>query len=215
MKISTDAILLGGQATFENPRSILDIGTGTGVISLMLAQRFPNSKITAVEIDEAAAAQARENFRKSPFSERLNLHFGKIQEFDKGPFDLILSNPPYYSDHLKSVDPRRLKALHTDELSFGELLGKVVQMLQPHGQFWVILPRRQMEELINLASKVQLFENQKIRVRDKQESKVLREVAVFSFQVTNPVVRELYLKEPDGTYSEDYRGILSGFLLGY
>lgn len=105
MKISTDAVLLGTLTKAKFPSKILDIGTGTGVIALMLAQRFPKSAVTAIEIDSDAAGQAGDNFGESPFSDRISLFQGRFQDFpiDKS-FDLIVSNPPFFPDHLKSPD---------------------------------------------------------------------------------------------------------------
>jgi tRNA1Val (adenine37-N6)-methyltransferase len=125
MKISTDAVLLGTLTEAEHPVKILDIGTGTGVIALMLAQRFPSSWVDAVEIDQDAAEQAAENFRESQYAGRLGIFQGRIQDFpEEEKFDLIVSNPPFFPDHLKSTDSKRNKALHTDELSFSELVEK-------------------------------------------------------------------------------------------
>ena len=215
MKISTDAILLGGMADFQNPTKILDIGTGTGVVSLMLAQRFPQASIVAVEVDDDAASQAYENFQQSPFSERLKLVHSKIQNLNGEKFDLIVSNPPYFSDHLKSADPKRIKALHTDELSFQDLLGKVAELLSPNGSFWVILPMRQMMDLEALAKEHSLLIQQSISIRDRKDTKVLRQVCEFSFAQGHTNSKELILKDDDGSYTFAYRGILGGFLLGY
>lgn len=216
MKISTDAVLLGSLAKAENPSKILDIGTGTGVIALMLAQRFPDSQLTAVEIDADAASQAEENFRSSQFSERLKIIHGRIQDLsDLDKFDLIVSNPPYFPAHLKSQDSKRNKALHTDELSFDELIEKVSSLLSQSGKFWVILPPRQMEDLDVLAEKCGLFCSRKIRVRDGYSKPFHRWICEFIFQKPVKKEEELILKEEDSQYTGSYSTILSGFLLGY
>jgi tRNA1Val (adenine37-N6)-methyltransferase len=216
MKISTDAVLLGTTASAENPTRILDIGTGTGVIALMLAQRFPDSKITAIEIDADAASQAEENFQESQFAEKLKIIHGRIQDLsDPAKFDLIVSNPPFFPAHLKSKDSRRNKALHTDELSFHELIEKVSSLLGKSGKFWAILPPRQMEDLVVLAEKLGLFWYRRIQIRDGHSKPVHRWICGFSFQ--NPVKKEeeLVLKEEDSKYTGSYSSLLSGFLLGY
>ncbi|SEF54533.1 tRNA1(Val) (adenine(37)-N6)-methyltransferase [Algoriphagus boritolerans] len=216
MKISTDAVLLGALAQAENPSSILDIGTGTGVIALMLAQRFPQAKITAVELDEDAAVQAGENFQESAFSERLTLIPGRIQDFQsRDRFDLIVSNPPFFPDHLKSADTKRNKALHTDELSFDALLKKVTELLEESGTFWVILPPRQSKSLEDLAQNVSLFLSQKIMIRDSKIKPVHREVSEFTFHKAVKKDKELVLKNENSNYSGEYASLLSGFLLGY
>lgn len=216
MKISTDAVLLGALAKAENPSNILDIGTGTGVIALMLAQRFPDAKIAAVEIDEDAAKQAEENFRESQFSTRLELIHIQLQKFQSvEKYDLIVSNPPFFPDHLKSQNPKRNKALHTDELPFEDLIQKVIHLLSDSGAFWVILPPRQMRTFEVLAEKSGLFLNIKMLVRDSETKPIHREVCEFSFQNSVKKEEELLLKDAASNYTRSYSALLSGFLLAY
>ncbi|HSF54288.1 MAG TPA: methyltransferase [Algoriphagus sp.] len=216
MKISTDAVLLGSLAKAGNPDQILDIGTGTGVIALMLAQRFPESKVTAVEIDPDAAEQAKENFQESQFSERLGLFQGRIQDFPEvKKFDFIASNPPFFPDHLKSKDSKRNKALHTDELSFEALIDKASRLLSKTGSFWVILPPRQMKDLESLAQKSGLYSFHKVNVKDQESKQVYREVCGFTFEEQGKKEEILVLKDENNAYSRSYSTLLSGFLLGY
>lgn len=216
MKISTDAVLLGALATSESPRKILDIGTGTGVISLMLAQRFPDSRIQAVEIDPAAASQARENFEMSPFATRIEMQEGSFQEFSPAEkFDLIVSNPPYFSDHLKSSDAQRNLALHNDGLPFGELMEKVSAILAPDAKFWVILPPRQMLDLEKIARLYNLFPTQKFTIQDKPGKPVIREVVSFEFEEKNIFQNEILIKDESGRFHDSYRKLISGFLLNF
>jgi len=216
MKISTDAILLGSLAKAENPSKILDIGAGTGVIALMLAQRFPSSAVTALEIDADAAEQAGQNFRANPFSERMRLCLGRVQDFlSEDKFDLIVSNPPFFPDHLKSPDTKRNRALHTDELSFAELIGNTARLLSTTGSFWVILPPRQMLDLEELARQSGLFLFEKVRVRDNLQKPIYREIAGFSASPTSKTEVELTLKDEGLAYTPAYSALLSGFLLGY
>ena len=218
MKISTDAVVLGSLTQAIAPSRILDIGTGTGVIALMLAQRFPESKVTALEIDSEAAVQAAENFKKSPFSTRLMLQPIALQDFSAGAsFDLIVSNPPYFPNHLQSSDAKRNLALHTDSLCFEDLLSHASKLLTCSGEFWVILPPRQMRDFCMLAEEVNLFPNLKIQIRDSETKPIHREILAFSKTEKEPSSpnKIYYLKSPDGDYSEAYRRILAGFLLGY
>lgn len=216
MKISTDAVLLGALATSESPRKILDIGTGTGVIALMLAQRFPDSRIQAVEIDPAAASQARENFEMSPFATRIEMQKGSFQEFSPAEkFDLIVSNPPYFSDHLKSSDAQRNLALHNDGLPFGELVEKVSAILAPDAKFWVILPPRQMLDLEKIARLYNLFPTQKFTIQDKPGKPVIREVVSFEFEEKNIFQNEILIKDESGRFHDSYRKLISGFLLNF
>lgn len=216
MKISTDAVLLGALASYDSPSYILDIGTGTGVIALMLAQRFPSAKIEAVEIDGGAGSQAKENFKQSPFSDRLDLCISKIQEYTPShKFELIVSNPPYFSDHLKSLDVKRKQALHTDELSFAELIASVDCLLTLEGLFWLILPPRQMQDFIQEAERNQLFLQQKFTVQDRHEKKILREICSFSRKNSHPKESEIFIKNDDGSPHTSYAKLAKGFLLNF
>ena len=216
MKISTDAVMLGALADSVFPKEILDVGTGTGVIALMLAQRFPDAKIQAVEIDAQAAAQALENFHMNTFSDRMQLWEGKFQEFEsQQKYDLIVSNPPYFPDHLKSSDAQRNMALHTDELSFQDLLDKVTQLLAEDGQFWVILPPRQMQDFQKEAERKGLFPARKFTLQDKPGKRIQREICAFSRSQDGVETSAIFIKNEDGTPHETYAGLVSGFLLGF
>ncbi len=216
MKISTDAVLLGALADAASPGEILDVGTGTGVIALMLAQRFPEAIIQAVEIDSQAAAQALENFRTNTFSDRMQLWEGRFQDFEpQQKFDLIVSNPPYFPDHLKSTNVQRNMALHTDELSFQDLLEKAVQLLKEDGKFWIILPPRQMQDFQEKAAKFELFLETKFTLQDKLGKRVLREICAFSRTHNEVVISAIFIKNEDGTPHESYARLVSGFLLGF
>jgi tRNA1Val (adenine37-N6)-methyltransferase len=218
MKISTDAVLLGSLVQSKAPKQILDIGTGTGVIALMLAQRFPEASLTALELDPEAASQAKENCEQSPFSERLTVLQGRFQDFSvKQRFDLLVSNPPFFPDHLPTSDPKRQQALHTDSLSFAELLHKASQLLAPSGSFWVILPPRQMQDFIQYATGHGLFPGTRTGIRDNAAKPIHREVVSFTFSepLANALPEELLLKNGDGSYSERYQQLISGFLLGF
>lgn len=218
MKISTDAVLLGSLAQSNSPKQILDIGTGTGVIALMLAQRFAEAQIIALELDPDAAAQAAENCQASPFSQRIQVKEGRLQTYpEEERFDLIVSNPPYFPDHLKSNDAKRNQALHTDSLSFAELLQKARLLLTDNGSLWIILPPRQMRDFSALAGQQNLHPVAQFLIRDTAAKPIHREVVCFIPSAALPSIppRELCLKLEDGTYSEEYRGLLAGFLLGF
>lgn len=218
MKISTDAVLLGSLVQSEGPKRILDIGTGTGVISLMLAQRFPKATITALELDSEAASQARENCELSPFSDRLTVLQGRFQDFSvEERFDLLVSNPPFFPDHLPASDPKRQQALHTDSLSFAELLRKASQILTPSGSFWVILPPRQMQDFIQYGAAHGLFPRTRVGIRDTAAKPVHREVVSFTFSeaIASTPPEEILLKNEGGSYSARYQQLISGFLLGF
>ncbi|MCS5491440.1 tRNA1(Val) (adenine(37)-N6)-methyltransferase [Algoriphagus limi] len=216
MKVSTDAVLLGSLANHSNPKTILDIGTGTGVIALMLAQRYKNAQIIAVELDHDAADQALGNFASSPFSERLKLLEGKIQDFHSEKlFDLIVSNPPYFTDHLLPQNQQRLRALHTDDLSFPELCEAVNCLLDKEGEFWVILPVSEMEKLIHFFEPLKIYPFKSILIQDRPSKNPHRKICGFKREIQDLKEEYISIKDEIGDFSESYRKLISGFLLGY
>ncbi len=216
MKISTDAVLLGALAAAVNVQEILDIGSGTGILALMLAQRFPEAKILGVELDQDAASQAQENIRESIFADRIQIRQMRIQDFETSvKFDLAVSNPPYFPDHLKSSDRKRNQALHTDQLSFLDLIEKVVLLLKEEGAFWVILPPRQMLDFIRLAEQKKLYPYEINQVRDQPGKRIQREIVGFSFRIKDPIYRNIWLKDEGGKPHETYRSLVSRFLLNF
>ena len=156
MKVGTDGILLGAwcQACRGDAGScrILDIGTGTGLVALMLAQRNPNTTIDAIEIDDAACTQAAENFRESPWGERLNALHGCVRDYCSDTrYTLIASNPPWFSDSLMSASASRNVARHDDGLNKIDLLAAVNRLLAGDGRFCTVLPTAAGLEFIRLA----------------------------------------------------------------
>lgn len=141
MKVGTDAMLLGTVVNTYHDKRILDIGTGTGVIALIMAQRYSKSEISAIEVDEASAFEAMENFQNSPWSDRLSvIHADFLEHSFDQKFDLIVSNPPYFQTRLENNDPRKSQARHESALPMKAMLKKVSQMLTKFGYFWVIVP---------------------------------------------------------------------------
>ncbi|MCA9182656.1 MAG: methyltransferase, partial [Planctomycetales bacterium] len=139
MKVGTDAILLGAWSAAVEPKRILDIGTGSGIIALMLAQRFPAAYVTAVEINSAACEQACGNFAIAPFYDRLTLTHSAVQEFrPKGSYDLVVCNPPWFQKSFKPLDAARTMARHSDSLSLDELGAAASRLLSPGGVLNVI-----------------------------------------------------------------------------
>lgn len=220
MKVSTDAVVLGALAGIEveNPKSILEIGVGTGVVSLMLVQRFSESKLIGVELDKEAFLQACENADSSPWKNRVNFQQIAFQEFTKDleeKFDLIVSNPPYFPNHLQTSDDKRNIALHDVSLSFGDLIKGVVKLLAPEGVFWVILPSRQMQDLESIASFFDLYAGSAYYLRDRPGKKILRVIQEFSFQKKELSIQDILIKDEDGEFSKSYRELLREFLLDF
>ena len=166
MKVGTDGVLLGSwcptpQSKMQDAKcKILDVGTGSGLIALMLAQRCPEAQIDAIDIDAAACTQAAENFASSPWAERLHATPCSLQDWqmvngkcENGKlYDLIVSNPPYFVDSLKNPDAARSTARHNDTLPFGELIETSTQMLAPDGKLAVIVPAEVEQVLQDLAA---------------------------------------------------------------
>ncbi len=217
MKISTDAVLLGASVNFDHPKNILDIGTGTGVLALMLAQRFPSSQITAVEIEKESFLQANDNFITSPWVERIEAVFSDFNDFAKQSgkkFDLIVSNPPYYPNHLVSQNNKRNLALHHESLDFNELAEGVTSLLDKEGKLWLILPPDQLKIFDSIALKNQLFCQHITAIFDKPDSKNIRSIAAYSFYPTKQIEQQVfYIKDNQSEYSEMYQALLKDFLL--
>jgi tRNA1Val (adenine37-N6)-methyltransferase len=157
MKVGTDGILLGAWALAQTPTHILDIGTGTGLIALMLAQRFPNANVHAVEFEPSACQQAAENFANSPWASRLQAPCADISDWSRlpnhsGKYSLIVSNPPWFVDSLKPPLESRALARHTPSLSSADLISAVRRLITPGGDFCIILPAEQRDAFVGLAS---------------------------------------------------------------
>ena len=167
MKVGTDGVLLGCWSGYDAAAAgsptiphryhyarCLDIGTGSGLIALMLAQRFPDALIDAIDIDKAAVEQAAENFAASPWSDRLHAYCAKLQEWsivNSQLYSLIVSNPPYFQNSLKNPDKGRQTARHTDTLSFSELIHHSTRLLSENGILALILPAEAESEVCELA----------------------------------------------------------------
>lgn len=215
MKVCTDACILGASTDVENVNRILDIGTGTGLLSLMLAQRS-DAQIDAVEIDEYAYQQAVMNVEASVFLSRVTVHHQRIQDFSvEDRYDLIISNPPFYQQSLKSADAKVNKALHTVELSFDDLIDSSIRLLSPNGKFVVLLPPFEMEKLIQIAQKKGLYLSKKMFIRHDESKPVFRVIATFHrSQIHDLHEKTLIIHEKDGrTYSDEFRVLLQDYYL--
>jgi len=217
MKIGTDGVLLGAWANIKhNPNSILDIGSGTGIIALMLAQRSNAELIDAIEIDENTFEQCVENFENSPWSDRLFCFHASLEEFtdevdDK--FDVIISNPPFYTDDFKSENTKRDLARFSDAMPFEHLIKSVSKLLSEDGKFSVIIPYKEEVSFINLASKFNLFLNRILHVRGNPNSETKRSLLEFSFSKTEIKTEELTIEEGRHNYTNDYVNLTKDFYL--
>ena len=166
MKVGTDGVLLGAWAPIApTAQCILDIGTGTGLIALMLAQRYPSLNITAIDIDKSSIEQATENIKNSPFAQYITTHHTSLQSYNpEEKYDAIVCNPPYFVASLKCPDSQRTQARHTDSLSFDELLSHSARLLNDEGSLSVILPVAEGNQLIALASQYGFTLTQQVHV---------------------------------------------------
>ena len=217
MKIGTDAVMLGAWANIKHyPNSILDIGSGTGIIALMLAQRSNAELIDAIEIDESAYEQCVENFENSPWSDRLFCYHASLEEFTDevdAKFDVIISNPPFYTDDFKSENTKRDLARFSDAMPFEHLIKSVSKLLSEDGKFSVIIPYKEEESFINFASKINLFLNRILHVRGNPNSETKRSLLEFSFSKTEIKTEELTIEEGRHNYTNDYVNLAKDFYL--
>ncbi|HAT67946.1 MAG TPA: tRNA (adenine-N(6)-)-methyltransferase, partial [Flavobacteriaceae bacterium] len=195
MKIGTDGVLLGAWVSLENnPESILDIGAGTGIISLQLAQRSTAETIDAVEIDDDAYEQCSENFEASPWGDRLFCYHASIQEFAseiEEKYDLIVSNPPFFSEDYKSDNDARDIARFNDALPFQHLVVCASHLLSEEGTFAVILPKKEEEHFIQLASENNLYLQRFCEIQGTPNSEIKRVLLEFSFKKLTPIKEAL------------------------
>lgn len=216
MKVGTDAILLGAWAKADGAQNVLDIGTGSGVIALMLAQRCPNAKVTAVEVERAASEQAAENFAASPWSDRLSVTCGAIQEFvAASKFDLIVCNPPFFVDGIQPADAARKLARHSDALLPADLVATVQRHLQPDGRFSVVLPVQQAIGFLKVAEAGRLYCRRLCDVLPTPTSTPRRQLLEFAMEPTHEELQrqEIVLEVSRHEYADDYCKLAGNFLL--
>ncbi len=215
MKVGTDAVLLGAWASVDNTNRILDIGAGSGVIALMLAQRSPEPiHIDAVEIEHQDAAQAKENISNSPWRSRISVHGVPIQHFTSAiNYDLIVSNPPYFTNSFQPPDKKRLRTRHTVLLDFPELIKSVVRLLNPEGRFNVILPYTEGLEFIELAQQSALYCSRKWSFRSRKEKPTERLLMEFKFHPTEKKEGEIIHYNESEEWTDDYKALTKDFYL--
>ncbi|WP_299617527.1 methyltransferase [uncultured Tenacibaculum sp.] len=221
MKIGTDAVLLGAWCKTDfYLDSILDIGSGTGVIALMLAQRSDAMTIDAIELDEGAYEQSVENFERSDWGDRLFCYHASFQEFaeemheEEEVYDLIVSNPPFYNAEFLSEDESRNKARFTNtSLSFEELIKGVSKLLSETGEFNVIVPFEEENSFVELAKEHKLLVNRICRVRGNANSELKRSLLAFSFEVKELVEEELVIEKERHQYTDAYVNLTKDFYL--
>lgn len=217
MKVGTDGVLLGAWAPVEHrPFSILDIGAGTGLIALMLAQRSHAEQIDALEIDDDAYEQAVDNFENSPWGDRLFCYHAGLDEFMDEPedeYDLIVSNPPFYTDGYFSGDEQRDKARFTESLPFEDLVEASGILLSEIGVLAVIIPFKEEEKFIALAKDEELYPFKITRVKGTPESEIKRSLIAFSRTEKELLIDELTIETARHKYTDEYISLTKDFYL--
>jgi tRNA1Val (adenine37-N6)-methyltransferase len=219
MKIGTDAVILGGYTkTTTDTFSILDIGTGTGVIALMLAQKSNAEIVDAIEIEEGAYEECVENFENSAWGDRLFCYHASIQEFAseiEDKYDLIVSNPPFFEEDYKTPVENRNTARFTDALPYEHLIICVAELLEPKGTFNVIIPFEKKEKFVELAKKQNLYLRETLDIKGNINSPLKRSILSFQFNEidSSPTKNRLVIEIDRHVYTEDYIALTKDFYL--
>ncbi|WP_396149610.1 tRNA1(Val) (adenine(37)-N6)-methyltransferase [Flavobacterium sp.] len=218
MKVGTDSVLLGAWCPIENnPFSVLDIGAGTGILSLMIAQRSNAEQIDALEIDEEAYEQSVENFENSPWGDRLFCFHAGLDEFVDEPedeYDLIISNPPFYSEDYKTENSQRDLARFQEAMPFEDLIEAANLLLSENGIFAVIIPYKEEEKFIDLCAEVELFPVKVTRIKGTPNTEIKRSLLAFK-RYELPVLEadELVIETSRHKYTEEYIDLTKDFYL--
>ncbi|SIQ17657.1 tRNA1(Val) (adenine(37)-N6)-methyltransferase [Maribacter ulvicola] len=217
MKIGTDGVLLGAWTRVgHNPNAILDIGAGTGVVALMLAQRSNAEVIDALEIDADAYEQCVENFEMSPWGNRLYCYHAGLDEFVEeieDQYELIVCNPPFYSETVTSGSVQRDRARQNEFLPFDELLTGVAKLLAENGVFTTIIPFKEKDDFVEMASGLGLFLNECLQVKGNATSAIKRTLLNFSRQEKVCKTVELIIESDRHQYTTDYVNLTKEFYL--
>ena len=225
MKVTTDACLFGAWVANEDKRekiitkNALDIGTGTGLLSLMYAQKNLSATIDAIEIDEEAYEQAVENFENSPWGDRLFCFHAGLDEFIEEPedeYDLIVSNPPFYSENYKTENEQRDLARFQDAMPFEELIEAADLMLSENGIFAIIIPFKEEKNFIALAKEAELYPVKITRVKGTPTSDIKRSLLAFSRnEIHNIAIDELIIETDRHVYTPEYIELTKDFYLKF
>ncbi|MBE2288336.1 MAG: methyltransferase [Chitinophagaceae bacterium] len=217
MKVTTDACIQGAWTPLpKKTKRILDIGTGTGLLALMMAQRTENTLIDAVEYDATAAEQAKENVSHSPWSNRITVQCNDIRAYDSSEkYDAIICNPPFFDNALLGPKHEKNTARHTIALTKEELAMAVVKHLSPEGHVSILLPVPEYRYWLNVAEGYGLFPRAILLIRHRPGSEAKRIVAIMSLSNTGygAVEHQLTIMQEDGTYTEQFREMLRPFYL--
>lgn len=214
-KVGTDGTLLGAWVDVKNARQLLDIGTGSGLIALMLAQRTkPDASIEAIEISLPDYAQACENIKHSPWPKKITAVHTNLQQFDSASlFDCIISNPPYFNKSFKPPNANRIVPRHTETLSYFDLIQHSLRLLSDEGTFNVILPFTEGLQFIDMAAQYSLMLSRKWAFRTRAEKPIERWLLEFRRKAQTLEEGEIRLYSTDDEWSDDYKELTKDFYL--
>ncbi|WP_407332217.1 tRNA1(Val) (adenine(37)-N6)-methyltransferase [Enterovibrio sp. 27052020O] len=214
MPVSTDGVLLGAWANANKHDAVLDIGTGTGLLSLMMAQRFPHAHITAIDIDQQAVATARLNAEQSTWGHRIHVMQQDITQWpDSKKFDTIICNPPYFNSGEHAADVKRAMARHTDTLSHDGLLKAIKSRLSQNGHAHLILPSVEAEQLITKAISHGLYCHRLTTVKPTPNKPVSRKLITLSPVEHEKCLQNALVIQENGAYSDDFVALTKDFYL--
>ena len=217
MKVGTDGVLLGAWANLDfYPNSILDIGAGTGLIALMMAQRSDAETIDAIELNDAAYEQTVENFENSDWADRLFCYHASLDEFTDEideKYDFIISNPPFYRSTYKELSEDRAMARHSESLTYADLLESTSKLLSKNGNCAFIIPFEEEENFLKIAEAHQLYPNRITHVKGAVNTTVKRSLLQLSFLKAEAILSELTLELTRHNYTEEYKSLVQDFYL--
>ncbi len=217
MRLSTDAVLLGALTRLRDPATILDVGTGSGIVALILAQRC-TARITGIDMDRGSIADAEENFLKSPWSDRLAARHRSLQDLSESPlqqFDLIVCNPPYFENSQRSPYPSRNLARHDDNLTATSLFAGIRHLLSPGGMVSVIVPAGREADFNHQAAGQGLLLQGRYLIKPKPGKDPNRVILEYGTDPRGTVESMLTIRKGDNSYTENYRSLTADFYLAF
>lgn len=212
MPVGTDAVLLGASITLNKPERILDVGTGCGVLALIMAQRLPTSQIDAIDIDLDSIIEAEQNFLNSPWSNRLNGSKTSFQEYNNSPYDLIISNPPYYQNSYPIRSESRRLARSQEQLTFTDFLINAERLLNPQGEIAVVLPQSTVFNFIEIAQQRNFHLYRRIEVSANNKKPISLNVIQLKRKPSKVTIKKLFIRVK-GKYSVEYLKLMKPYYL--
>lgn len=213
LKVGTDACVLGALAQFQNAKTILDIGTGSGILALMMAQKHPEAKILAIEKTKAIAEQAQFNVQSSAFADQIQVIERNILELESEQiFDGIIANPPYFDNHLKGQEPSKNNAMHIEDLHPEKLLNTCFKLMHEHSTMWLIYPANTAVSVLNYWQSIGGFILEQIHVYERG-NKHIRTILCLGLKPGESQLKQIVLKTETGEISEAFRQLMQDFYL--